>query len=125
MLITRGSRRESPGGLFRSPFHEREAEPPAVRYRRLREALFGKVAYVVVQVALLGAVIALAVSLLSLFRKHGAGLDPMYARGTLGVVAILILLMIRRVVIQVRQLLALRGDLRRLKAEVESPPEPR
>jgi len=121
MLISRRSHRESPGGLFRSPLREREAEPPAVRYRRIREALYGKAAYVLVQVALLGAVIALALTLASLFRRHGTTLDPLYVKGTLGVVCILILLMIRRVVGQVRQLLALRRDQRQARAELDDP----
>jgi hypothetical protein len=119
MLITRRSRHDSPHGIFHSRFREGGSESPLVRYRRLREALYGRVIYVSIQTALLGAVIALGLTLLSLFRRHGAGLEPAYVRGTLAVVAILALLMMRRIVGQVRQLLVLRRDLRSLREEVE------
>ncbi len=124
MLIPKRSAGPRSGGLFRSPFREEGSEPPAVRYRRSREALYGKLAYVIVMAALIAATIALALSLWTLFRRHGSGLDPVFTRGTLAVVAVLVLLMGRRLQRHLRELLDLRRAVRRLKEEMDQPPPP-
>lgn len=125
MLISRKSPRERAKGPFHSRFLGGADDLPLRRYRLCREALATGALHAGILAALLVSMILFARSAWILFLRHGAGGNPWWPRAGLGLLAILVLLMARRLWRRIHELRELRAEVARLARELRaSPPRP-
>jgi hypothetical protein len=105
------SRRRS-SALFQSRFLAKGHEAAPLRHaRQLREHLAGQVVQVVLMVGFAVALGFFARSILHLFERHGAGLSPWYLRLCLGGILVCFVLVVRRIVARIQEILWLRREL--------------
>lgn len=112
---------ERPGhGPFRSRLADAVGDSPLRQWRLCREALAGATLHAMVLALLLGTLLVFAQSVWTLFRRHGAHLDPWIARGSLAVLGAAILLVLRRLWLRLLEVRELRRETRRLQAELRA-----
>jgi hypothetical protein len=122
MLISRRSRRTSK--VFRSRFGDDTGLAfPLRQYLRCREGLISGALHFLLLVAFTVAIILFGHTVDNLLRRHGAELAPWIRWATLVAFAALVLLLIRRLVVRVRELRETWRELGRWKAEMSRRPD--
>ena len=110
MLSSKRSPRKSK--FFRSRFFAAGQDAATIRdVHRLREYLAGQFVMLVLQACFLVALAFFARAALLLFERHGDALNPWALRLSLGGIVVCFLLVGRRVVLRVREIIAARSDL--------------
>ncbi len=102
---------------------DRAGDLPLRRYRLCRQALWSGTTQAVVLGALAVSLTLFARSFLTLFASHGSGGNPWHPRIVLGLMAVVILITLRRLLNRLRELRALRAELAALKAQVQGDPD--
>lgn len=105
-------RRPRRSEAFRSRFLDAGKDAaPLRRARQLREYVAGEVVHALLQAGFLVALIFFARTLVDLFARHGADLDPWYLRLSLFGLLVCFVLIARRLVGRVREIREARRDL--------------
>jgi hypothetical protein len=105
---------------FTSRFLEAgKAAAPLRHARQLQEYLAGEVVLFALQGGFLVALAFFGRTLVNLFERHGAQLDPWYLRLSLLVLVVCFLLVARRVWARGRNILEARHDLRHARQQLE------
>jgi len=103
---------------LRSRFLSGGPDLPLRRYRACRELLVGAMVHCGVLAALILALILFTHTVFTLFQRHGTGSSPWAARGTLGLLVLAVLLLIRRLVGRVRDVRGLQREIRDLARQI-------
>jgi hypothetical protein len=118
MLTSKRSRRKS--DVFRSRFLDAGHEAAPLRNaRRLREYLAGQVVQGLLQLGFLVAMVYLGRALVHLFERHGADLNPWYLRVCLVGIGVSCLLVARRLLLRIKDILETHRDLRQTQRQLE------
>lgn len=125
MLISRRSPRRATEGPFRSRLFGESAELPLRRYRTCRELVLGSTVHCGILAALILAMGLFTQSVWTLLRRHGAGVDPWTVRGVMALLGLTILLMVRRLVLRLRELGSLRRELADLARQIKDHDTPK
>lgn len=105
---------------FRSRFLEAgKAAAPLRHVRQLQEYLAGEVVLFALQGGFLVAMALFARTMINLFERHGAELDPWYLRLSLLGVVVCFVLVARRVLVRGRDILEARRDLRHAREQLD------
>lgn len=103
----------SPAGVLESA-----EDRPWRRFRLCRQTLWSETTQAAVLAALALSLTLFARSLLALFARHGSAGNPWLPRVVLGLLAVVILITLRRLLNRLRNLRALRAELAALKVEL-------
>ena len=115
MLISKRSRRKSE--VFASRFREGGADDfPLRQFLRCREDFSSGVVHALLTVAFMVTLAIFVRTLGHLFDSHGAHLNPLYKWATLGLMALFILSVLRRLYYKVMELREIRKEMARLQA---------
>ena len=115
MLISKRSRRKSE--VFASRFREGGADDfPLRQYLRCREDFSSGLVHALLTVAFMVTLVIFAKTLGHLFDSHGADLNPLYKWGTLGLMGLFVLSVLRRLYYKVMELKEIRQEMARLQA---------
>lgn len=119
MLIRQptSARRPRPGA--RTGILDRGAGLPLRQYRLCRQAFWSGLTQAVVLGALVICLALFGRSLLLLFARHGAGVNPWLPRAILGLLGVSILLTLRRFLMRLRELRLLRLELAALQLQIQ------
>lgn len=116
MPIMKRSRRRS--DVFRSRFREGPADFPLRQYMRCREDIQSSIVMLVVLAAFLISLVFFAHAVWRLFATHGRDLSPWYQRLALSGMVLMILLVMRRIWIKIRDIGEARRDLADLRRKL-------
>jgi hypothetical protein len=119
MLLPKPTSSRRPRLGLHSGILDRAGDLPLRRYRLCRQALWSGTTQAVVLGALAVSLTLFARSLLTLFASHGSGGNPWHPRIVLGLMAVVILITLRRLLNRLRELRALRAELADLKVQVQ------
>lgn len=120
MRISRNSRTTGRDHPFRSRFEGGDADLfPLRQYLRCREEFVQRIIVSVVQAGFMVALVLLARTIHMAFEKHGGGAPGWVEPLSLAGVGLMAVLVVRRLVTNVRQAMELRQDMKRLKLEFE------
>ncbi len=115
MLILKRSRRKS--NAFESRFRDgRAGDFPLRQYLRCRDDFSTGVVHSVLLAAFIVTLIGFGRTLMHLFDGHGATLNPVYRWASLGVMALFVLSVLRRLYYKVMELREIRREMARLQA---------
>ena len=116
MRISKRSRRKSK--MFDSRFRDGSGgDFPLRQYLRCREEFTSVVVHSLLYVAFVVTLVIFARTLSDLFSTHGADLNPWYHRGTLVLMGLFILSVLRRLYYKVMELREIRAEMGRLEVE--------
>jgi hypothetical protein len=116
MLISKRSRRKSE--RFDSRFRDGSGgDFPLRQYLRCREDFSSSLVHLVLLVAFVVTLIVFGRAVNSLFDRHGADLNPWFRRGTLVLLAVFVLSVLRRLYYKVVDLKEIRREMARLQTE--------
>ncbi len=120
MLISKRSRRKSE--VFASRFREGGADDfPLRQYLRCREDFSSGLVHTLLTVAFAVTLVVFARTLGNLFDSHGADLSPMYKWFAMGLMALFVLSVLRRLYYKVMELREIRQEMARLQAVFREP----
>ncbi len=122
MLLPKPTSVRRPRLGLHSGILDRGGDLPLRQYRRCRQALWSGTTQAVVLGALAISLMLFARSLLTLFASHGSGGNSWHPWLVLGLLAVVILITLRRLFNRLRELRALRVELAALKAQVQGDP---
>ncbi len=122
MLITRKSHRPSDGTPYRSRFRAPDSGAFALRqYLRCREEFYQRIVVACVQAVFVVLLLMFGRTLHQMFEIHGKGLPLWVEIICQGLLLLFALLFVRRIVNNVRGLRSLRGEMSRLRRDVDRP----
>ncbi len=107
------AKKPRPSDAFRSRFLEAGKDAAPIRHaRQLREYLASQVVHAILVAGFLVALVLFGRTLMHVFESHGTHLNPWYLRLCLAVILVCFVLFIRRLIDRVREIRAVRADLR-------------
>ena len=116
MLISKRSRRKSE--LFNSRFTDgRGADFPVRQYLRCREDFTSGLVHILLYIAFAVTLVVFTFTLDDLFSVHGSQLNPWFRRGTLFLMGLFVLSVLRRLYYKVMELRDIRSEMQNLKSE--------
>ena len=116
MLISKRSRKKS--DLFQSRFRDGSGgDFPLRQYLRCREDFSSGLLHILLHVAFVVTLVVFTRAISDLFTAHGADLNPWFRRGTLFLMGLFILSVLRRLYYKVVELKEIRGEMRQLQEE--------
>ncbi len=107
--------------MFRSRFAEGSGAFPLRQYLRCREEMFSSVIQVLILSVFIITLLVFARTLDQMFVAHAESLEPWYRWVALGGMAVMVLLVVRRLWQKIRETQQLRQEMRRLRPKL--PPE--
>ncbi len=115
MLSLKRSRRKS--HVFESRFRDgRAGDFPLRQYLRCREDFSSGVVHTILLAAFIVTLVGFGRTLMHLFDGHGANLNPLYRWASLGLMALFVLSVLRRLYYKVMELREIRREMARLQA---------
>lgn len=122
MLITRKSHRPSDGSPYRSRFRKPDSGAFSLRqYLRCREEFYQRIVVSCVQIIFVVLLLMFGRTLHHMFDTHGRDLPVWVEIICQGLLLLFALIFVRRIVTNVRGLRPLRGEMARLRSDVDSP----
>ena len=116
MLISKRSRRRSE--LFESRFRDgRGGNFPLRQYLRCRDDFTSGLVHLLLYAAFVVILMTFIRAIIGLFSTHGADLNPWFQRGSLFLITLFILSVLRRLYYKVMELREIRVEMSRLKGE--------
>jgi cytochrome c oxidase subunit IV len=120
MRTSKNSRTKGHDNPFRSRFEGDADMFPLRQYMRCREEIAHRVILSLVQAGFLVALIYLAFAIHRAFERHGTSAAAWIEPATLVLVAVVMLSLTRKMLINIRESLRVRKEMKRLTAEIKS-----
>ncbi len=122
MLISKRSRKtETDDSRFRSRFRDAEVNFPLRQYMRCRDAFAQRIIHSVILTGIVVALMLFGRTLHHLFERHGMHLNPWYERFCLLALALVCLVILRRIWGHLGSLPELRRDMREYNRQIHDP----